>query len=77
LYTGHIKGSIVYGNIKKEKLKEYFDLHQYSLSNAVAYADHESDIPMLSIVGKSYMVNPDTHRTHLAKEKGIGIMETR
>lgn len=76
-YTGKIMGDVIYGEMKKEKLKSYFQEHNYLLSNAIAYADHESDIPMLNSVGKAYIVNPNAHMAKIASRDGIGIIETR
>jgi phosphoserine phosphatase len=47
------------------------------LREAVAYADHESDIPMLKMVGKAYVVNPDAYMRSVAQKEGIGIMDTK
>jgi len=77
LYTGKINGKIIYGDTKTETLSQYFKSKGYSLREAVAYADHESDIPMLKMVGKAYVVNPDAYMRSVAQKEGIGIMDTK
>lgn len=76
-YTGRILGKILYGQAKADALKEYLNGKPYSLSECEAYADHESDIPLLKIVGKAYVVNPNTHMKRIANREGLAIMETR
>jgi HAD superfamily hydrolase (TIGR01490 family) len=76
-YTGHILGGIVYGEEKVEIIKQYIQSKSYALSEAVAYADHESDLSLLRIVGKSYIVNPNGHMKSIARREGIAIMDTR
>ncbi|MFA6295138.1 MAG: HAD-IB family hydrolase [Candidatus Paceibacterota bacterium] len=76
-YTGKIDGEIVYGKNKVRFLKEYFDSNTYLLKNAIAYADHESDIPMLKTVNKAYIVNPNVYMKHVAQKEGIGIINTK
>ncbi len=57
-YTGHISGTIKYGEEKKRLVREYAEQHGYDLKTSSAYADHHTDIPMLSEVGFPYAVNP-------------------
>lgn len=76
-YTGKIKGKIIYGNDKVDAIKKYFESNNYLLKDAVAYADHKSDIPMLKIVGKSYIVNPSSKMKRVAQKEKIGIIYTK
>jgi HAD superfamily hydrolase (TIGR01490 family) len=58
MYTGNIVGDIMYGNNKVEALKKYLQLKNVSFNNCWAYADHTSDIFLLSHVAHPYTVNP-------------------
>ena len=71
IYTGKVKGKIIYGYVKKQMLEEYAISHECSLDNVAAYADHESDIPMLKAAGHGFLVNPDSHMLHLAQREGL------
>jgi HAD superfamily hydrolase (TIGR01490 family) len=76
VYTGKICGNIMYGNGKVIAIKQYFLLNNYSIETAVAYADHESDIPMLKIVGRAFIVNPSRYMMDLAKKESLNIAYT-
>lgn len=70
-YTGRISGDIAYGERKINLLKDYLSSRSYSLADVRAYADHESDIPLLKIVGKAYIANPDIKMERLSKMLNI------
>jgi phosphoserine phosphatase len=76
-YSGRLVGDIVYGEKKLEYIKKYFEVNDLKLSEAVAYADHKSDISLLKSVGNGYIVNPSVHLLRLAQKNGLGIIETR
>jgi len=44
------------GKFKVEKLEKCINLDDYDLQNSYAYSDAESDLPMLRLVGNSYVV---------------------
>lgn len=77
IYTGKINGRVVYGDIKRQMLQKYVSDNGYIMSGVVAYADHESDIPMLKSAGKGFVVNPNKRMWHLARKEGLGIIYTR
>jgi HAD superfamily hydrolase (TIGR01490 family) len=56
LYTGRIKGEIVYGAEKVKRLQEIFS--EEELKESCAYADHRSDIDLLKIAKHPFLVNP-------------------
>jgi len=76
VYAGNIYGKIIYEQVKVTELAKYFKYHGYTLDNSVAYADHESDIPLLKYVGKSFIVNPNKHMIKMAIKEGLGIIYT-
>lgn len=64
--TGYIKGDIVYGPNKVSVLERYLSHSGNSLNDVEAYADHESDIPLLKKVKKAYVANPDGRMRRLS-----------
>lgn len=57
--TGHIAGKIVYGEEKLVRVREVAKKLNFELSQTRAYADHHSDLALLSAVGYPIAVNPD------------------
>lgn len=57
VYTGRIDGIDCMGINKIEKLKNILNLNEFDLEKSYAYSDHISDIPLLCLVGNSYVVN--------------------
>jgi HAD superfamily hydrolase (TIGR01490 family) len=55
--TGKIEGLDCMGINKIMKLKKKFNFDEIDFSNSFAYSDHESDIPLLSRVGNSFVVS--------------------
>lgn len=55
MYTGKIKGDIVYGENKAKIVKNNF---AGKLENSIAYADHCSDIFLMKIVSCPFLVKP-------------------
>ena len=74
IYLGTIENSPVYGEKKVELLKKYCQENNFSILEAVAYGDHVTDIPVLKLVGKGYVANPDNKMKHLAEKTGLGII---
>jgi len=56
-YTGKIDGIDCMGINKIKKLRNVLNLEDYDLESSFAYSDHISDIPLLCLVGNSYVVN--------------------
>lgn len=54
--TGRITGMDCMGVNKLRKLDKELNLEQFDLNNSYAYSDHESDIPLLSLVGNATIV---------------------
>ena len=53
-----LDGENCYGDIKIERIKKWLE-NRDSNRNMVAYADHESDFPLLKIATRGIVVNPD------------------
>lgn len=59
LCTGRLLPPIVAGSEKAKILTRFAREHSLDLENSWAFADSYSDIPMLSVVGRPVVVNPD------------------
>lgn len=54
----NLDGGNCYGDIKIERIKQWLE-NRTDDRNMVAYADHESDFPLLKIATRGIVVNPD------------------
>ncbi len=72
--TGRYKGELLEvpptGESRAQALFDYAAAHDLDLSEAVAYADSTSDLPMLDVVGFPVAVNPETRLAALARKRG-------
>jgi HAD superfamily hydrolase (TIGR01490 family) len=57
-YTGKLAQQSI-GDGKRNLIVNFCQEHLVALDECVAYGDHTSDIPMLTAVGKAYVVNPN------------------
>ncbi|MEC7986736.1 MAG: HAD family phosphatase [Myxococcota bacterium] len=65
--TGKLMHPVVAGPVKSHLIVEDAKKHGYDLSECHAYSDSYSDVPMLSVVGQAFCVNPDKKLTRLAQ----------
>ncbi|MGW3105644.1 HAD family hydrolase [Streptomyces sp. NPDC001100] len=59
VYTGKLVGEPLHGPAKAEAVKALAAAEGLDLSRCAAYSDSHNDIPMLSLVGHPYAINPD------------------
>ena len=64
--TGRIKRPLVAGPEKAKLMKKHAREHGFDLDVCHAYSDSMSDVPMLSVVGRPCVVNPDFRLRQLA-----------
>lgn len=69
IYTGRLVGEPLHGPAKAEAVRALAAAEDLDLARCAAYSDSHNDIPMLSLVGHPYAINPDTKlrkhaRTH-------------
>ena len=57
--TGKIKHPLLAGPTKAAWIRRYAAAHTLDLDNCFAYADSMSDFPMLAVVGRPAVINPD------------------
>jgi HAD superfamily hydrolase (TIGR01490 family) len=60
VYTGRLVGEPLHGPAKAEAVKALAAASGLDLSRCAAYSDSANDIPMLSLVGHPYAINPDS-----------------
>ena len=60
VYTGKLVGEPLHGPAKAEAVRALAAAEGLMLPRCAAYSDSHNDIPMLSLVGHPYAINPDT-----------------
>ncbi|MFG2620383.1 HAD-IB family hydrolase [Streptomyces sp. NPDC048507] len=60
IYTGRLVGEPLHGPAKAEAVRALAAAEDLDLERCAAYSDSHNDIPMLSLVGHPYAINPDT-----------------
>lgn len=73
-YTGMLAHEIVYGENKVDVLQQFIKVHGFDIKEAAAYADHLSDVALLSTVGHPFAVNPSTALKTYAVEHNIPVL---
>ncbi|MER5434880.1 HAD-IB family hydrolase [Streptomyces sp. NPDC002588] len=67
VYTGKLVGEPLHGPAKAEAVRALAVAEGLDLTRCAAYSDSHNDIPMLSLVGHPYAINPDSKlRKHAA-----------
>ncbi|QNP70971.1 HAD-IB family hydrolase [Streptomyces roseirectus] len=68
VYTGKLVGELLHGPAKAEAVRALAAAESLDLTRCAAYSDSHNDIPMLSLVGHPYAINPDAKlRKHARK----------
>ena len=65
--TGKLMHPVVAGPVKSHLIVEDAKKHGHDLSLCHGYSDSYSDVPMLSVVGQAFCVNPDKKLQRLAQ----------
>src|SRR3954471_20496412 len=77
VYTGRLVGEPLHGPAKAEAIRALADREGLDLSRCSAYSDSTNDLPMLSLVGHPFAVNPDPDLRNAARERGWAIRDFR
>ncbi|MFI8244348.1 HAD family hydrolase [Streptomyces sp. NPDC085866] len=77
VYTGKLVGEPLHGPAKAEAVRALATAEGLHLSRCAAYSDSHNDIPMLSLVGHPYAINPDTKLRKHAREKDWRLRDYR
>ncbi|MGF1427336.1 HAD family hydrolase [Kitasatospora sp. LaBMicrA B282] len=76
-YTGRLVGEMLHGPAKAEAVKALARREQLDLGRCAAYSDSANDIPMLSLVGHPFVVNPDGRLRKYARAHGWRVQDFR
>ncbi|MCM2420879.1 HAD-IB family hydrolase [Streptomyces sp. RKAG293] len=77
VYTGRLVGEPLHGPSKAEAVRALAAAEGLQLSRCAAYSDSANDIPMLSLVGHPYAINPDTRLRKHARAQGWRLRDYR
>jgi HAD superfamily hydrolase (TIGR01490 family) len=76
-YTGRLVGDLLHGQAKAEAVRALARREGLDLSRCSAYSDSANDLPMLSLVGHAYAINPDSELREHARENDWEIRDFR
>lgn len=74
LYTGRIEGRPLYGSEKARFARRYAEDLGVDPARCAAYADHETDIDLLRLVGRPVAVNPRPGLLSIATAEGWPVI---
>jgi HAD superfamily hydrolase (TIGR01490 family) len=77
VYTGRLVGEPLHGPAKAEAVRALAAAEGLDLDRCAAYSDSYNDIPMLSLVGHPYAINPDTRLRKYAREREWRLRDYR
>ncbi|MFI8966715.1 HAD family hydrolase [Streptomyces sp. NPDC053493] len=77
VYTGKLVGELLHGPAKAEAVRALAAAEGLDLARCAAYSDSHNDIPMLSLVGHPYAVNPDAKLRKHAREREWRLRDYR
>ncbi|GAA3187363.1 HAD-IB family hydrolase [Streptomyces ramulosus] len=77
VYTGKLVGEPLHGPAKAEAVRALAAAEGLQLARCAAYSDSANDIPMLSLVGHPYAINPDGRLRKHAREHGWRLRDYR
>lgn len=77
VYTGRLVGEVLHGPAKAVAVRALAEAEGLDLSLCAAYSDSANDIPMLSLVGYPYAINPDSALRAHAKKHGWRLRDYR
>ncbi|MEU1158679.1 HAD-IB family hydrolase, partial [Streptomyces sp. NPDC005918] len=77
VYTGKLVGEPLHGPAKAEAVRALAAAEGLDLGRCAAYSDSHNDIPMLSLVGHPYAINPDAKLRKHARERDWRLRDYR
>lgn len=69
-YTGKFSGIDCYGDGKVTKFKQVIQGQEIDWENSYSFGDSVTDIPILSLVGNTYVVDPEEELSVYARTQG-------
>lgn len=76
-YSGRLVGAVLQGPAKAGAVEAHASAVGIDLSRSVAYTDSINDLPMLELVGRAEVVNPDRHLRRVAERRGWPVHDVR
>ncbi|MFC8717622.1 HAD family hydrolase [Kitasatospora sp. NPDC057198] len=76
-YTGRLVGGMLHGPAKAAAVQALARREQLDLARCAAFSDSANDIPMLSLVGHPYVINPDGALRRHARAMGWRVRDFR
>jgi HAD superfamily hydrolase (TIGR01490 family) len=77
VYTGRLVGEPLHGPAKAAAVRALAAAEDLDLDRCAAYSDSANDIPMLSLVGYPYAINPDSDLRAHARAQGWRLRDYR
>jgi HAD superfamily hydrolase (TIGR01490 family) len=77
VYTGSLVGDVLHGEAKARAVYALAQQEGLDLSRCSAYSDSINDLPLLSLVGRAVVVNPDSALRAEANARGWDIRDFR
>ncbi|MGK4581467.1 HAD family hydrolase [Kitasatospora sp. HPMI-4] len=77
VYTGRLVGGLLHGPAKAAAVGALARREGLDLARCAAFSDSANDIPMLTLVGHPYVVNPDTALLRHARANGWRVRDFR
>ncbi|MGK5530083.1 HAD family hydrolase [Streptomyces sp. URMC 129] len=77
VYTGRLVGEPLHGPAKAVAVRALAEAEDLDLERCAAYSDSANDIPLLSLVGHPYAINPDKQLRAHAREMGWRLRDYR
>jgi HAD superfamily hydrolase (TIGR01490 family) len=77
VYTGHLVGEVLHGPAKAAAVRALAEAEGLELERCAAYSDSANDIPLLSLVGHAYAINPDAKLRAHARAMGWRVRDYR
>jgi HAD superfamily hydrolase (TIGR01490 family) len=77
VYTGRLVGTMLHGPAKAEAVAALAEREGLDLARCSAYSDSANDLPMLSLVGHAFAINPDARLRAHARREGWRVYDYR
>ncbi len=76
-YSGRLTGAVLQGVAKSSAVKAHAAEAGIDLGESVAYSDSVNDLPLLELVGRAEVVNPDRQLRKVAQRRGWPVHDVR
>jgi len=77
VYTGRLRGELLHGAAKAAAVQALAQEEGLDLEQCSAYSDSFNDLPMLSLVGRPSVINPDRRLRRHAEGRGWQVRDYR